>query len=133
MLLMGLCTARIFIAILRIPKTVFLPVVMVLTTIGSFSVGGGINDLFLMIGVGLVAYAMNVMQYPIAPLVIGVILGGLFDETFRRSLLISDGDLSVFVSRPGAAILLALNLFLVLSQIPAVKRGFSKIKERVAA
>lgn len=133
MLLMGLCTARIFIAILRIPKTVFLPVVMVLTTIGSFSVGGGINDLFLMIGVGLVAYAMNVMQYPIAPLVIGVILGGLFDETFRRSLLISDGDMSVFVSRPGAAVLLALNIFLILSQLPAVKRSFSKIKERVAA
>lgn len=122
MLLMGLFTARVFITILRIPQTVFLPVVMVLTTIGSFSVGGGINDLFLMIGVGFVAYAMNAMHYPIAPLVIGVILGGLFDETFRRSLLISDGDLSVFVSRPGAAILLTLNVVLILSQIPAIKR-----------
>ncbi len=121
MLLMGLFTARVFIMILRIPQTVFLPVVMVLTTIGSFSVGGGINDLFLMIGVGFVAYAMNIMHYPIAPLVIGVILGGLFDETFRRSLLISDGDLSVFVSRPGAAILLALNIVLIISQIPAIK------------
>lgn len=121
MLLMGLFTARVFIMILRIPQTVFLPVVMVLTTIGSFSVGGGINDLFLMIGVGFVAYAMNIMHYPIAPLVIGVILGGLFDETFRRSLLISDGDLSVFVSRPGAAILLALNIVLIISQVPAIK------------
>ena len=78
----------------------FLPIVLVLTTIGSFSVGGGINDLFLMLGVGLVAYAMGRMHYPIAPLVIGVILGGLFDETFRRSLLLSDGDLGVFVTRP---------------------------------
>ncbi len=135
MFIMGLFTARIFITILRIPQTVFLPVVMVLTTIGSFSVGGGINDLFLMIAVGLVAYTMNVMQYPIAPLVIGVILGGLFDETFRRSLLISDGDMSVFVSRPGAAILLALNVLLILSQIPAVKNGFRRLtgkKEPVA-
>lgn len=127
MLLMGLFTARVFITILQIPKTVFLPIVMVLTTIGSFSVGGGINDLFLMIGVGLVAYAMNVMHYPIAPLVIGVILGGLFDETLRRSLLLSDGDLTAFVSRPGAAILLALNVLLILSQIPAVKRAFNKM------
>ncbi len=122
MFLMGLFTARVFILILKLPRTVFLPVVLVLTTIGSFSVGGGINDLFLMLGVGFAAYAMTAMKYPIAPLVIGVILGGLFDETFRRSLLISDGDLSIFITRPGAAILVALNVALILSQIPAARR-----------
>ncbi|WP_419913100.1 tripartite tricarboxylate transporter permease [Hoeflea sp.] len=127
MFIMGLFTARVFIMILRIPQTVFLPVVMVLTTIGSFSVGGGVNDLFLMISVGLFAYAMNVMKYPIAPLVIGAILGGLFDETFRRSLLISDGDPTVFISRPGAAILLTLNVLLILSQLPVVQRRFSRL------
>ena len=130
MLIMGLFTARIFIKILRIPKVVFLPIVMVLTTIGSFSVGGGINDLYLMLGVGFVAYFMNLLKYPIAPLVIGVILGGLFDETFRRSLLISGGDLTVFVSRPVAAVLLALNIALILSQVPAVKRGFGKLRRK---
>lgn len=122
MFLMGLFTARVFILILKLPRTVFLPVVLVLTTIGSFSVGGGINDLFLMLGVGFVAYGMIAMKYPIAPLVIGVILGGLFDETFRRSLLISDGDMTVFVTRPGAAILLSLNVLLILSQIPFARR-----------
>ena len=121
MFIMGLFTARVFILVLRIPQTVFLPIVLVLTTIGSFSVGGGINDLYLMLGVGLVVTLMNTMKYPVAPLVIGVILGGLFDETFRRSLLISDGDFSVFYSRPGAAILFALNIALVLSQLPIKK------------
>ncbi|MEM7091348.1 MAG: transporter, partial [Pseudomonadota bacterium] len=66
------------------------------------------------------------------PLVIGVILGGLFDETFRRSLLISDGDLSVFVSRPGAAILLTLNIALILSQMPVARRMMNKLKGRMA-
>lgn len=127
MAIMGLLTARVFINVLRIPQTIFLPVVMVLTTIGSFSVGGGINDLYLMLAVGFVAYAMNKMHYPIAPLVIGVILGPLFDETFRRSLLISDGDLSTFWTRPGAAILLFLNIALVLSQMPFIKRGFARL------
>ena len=131
MFLMGIFTARVFILILQIPKTVFLPIVLVLTTIGSFSVGGGINDLFLMFGVGFVAYAMTKMEYPIAPLVIGVILGSLFDETFRRTLLLSDGDLSVFISRPGAAILLSLNVLLVVSQLPIAKRLFRAAKERV--
>ena len=129
MFMMGLVTARVFIMVLRLPKTVFLPIVLVLTTIGSFSVGGGVNDLFLMLGVGLVAYAMIRMHYPIAPLVIGVILGGLFDETFRRSLLLSDGDLSIFVARPGAAILLSLNVLLVLSQIPVVRQALRSLSD----
>ena len=103
---------------------------MVLTTIGSFSVGGGLNDLYLMLGVGLVAYVMNLLCYPIAPLVIGVILGGMFDETFRRSLLLSDGDLSVFVSRPGAALLLTLIIALILGQMPGAKRAIRRLKGR---
>ncbi len=127
MLVLGLFTARLFISVLRVPQTIFLPVVLVLTTIGSFSVGGGINDLFIMVIVGLISYALIRMQYPIAPLVIGVILGPLFDETFRRALLVSDGDLSVFVTRPGAAILLGLNVTLVLSQLPPVRRGFARL------
>jgi putative tricarboxylic transport membrane protein len=131
MFILGLFTARIFVRILAIPQTVFLPVVMVLTAIGSFSVGGGINDLYLMLGVGFVAYFMGMMKYPIAPLVIGVILGGLFDETFRRSLFLSDGDLGVFVSRPGAAILLGLNVALIAAQIPALRRGVAALKRRL--
>ncbi len=130
MFLMGLFTARIFIKILKLPQTVFLPVVMVLTTIGSFSVGGGINDLYLMLGVGALAYGMNLLRYPIAPLVIGVILGGLFDETFRRSLFLHDGNLAVFASRPGAAILLAMNVGLIASQLGPVKRGFRRLVTR---
>ncbi|OIQ38326.1 MAG: transporter [Roseobacter sp. MedPE-SWde] len=130
MWILGLFTARVFIKILRIPQTVFLPVVMVLTAIGSFSVGGGINDLYLMLGVGFVAYFMNLMKYPIAPLVIGVILGGLFDETFRRSLFLADGSLAGFVSRPGAAILLSLNIVLITAQIPAMRRIFARLRRK---
>ena len=128
MFIMGLFTAKVFIRILRIPQVVFLPVVMVLTTIGSFSVGGGINDLYLMLGVGGVAYFMHMLKFPIAPLVIGVILGGLCDETFRRSLLISGGDLTVFASRPVAGILLGLNLALILSQLPVAQRFYARLK-----
>ena len=132
MFIMGLFTARVFIKILRIPQVVFLPIVMVLTTIGSFSVGGGINDLYLMLGVGFAAYFMNMLRFPIAPLVIGVILGGLFDETFRRSLLISGGDLSVFASRPVAAVLLTLNVALIMSQIPMFRCLFRRLTGKVA-
>ncbi|MEM9604032.1 MAG: tripartite tricarboxylate transporter permease [Pseudomonadota bacterium] len=126
LLIMGLYTARVFVRILTIPQTLFLPVVMVLTTLGSFSVGGGINDLYLMLAVGVVAYFLGVLKFPIAPLVIGVILGGLFDESLRRALLITGGDLSEALARPGAALLMTLNVALVLSQVPAIKRRFRR-------
>lgn len=129
MFIMGLFSARLFIHVLRLPQAVFLPVVLALTTIGSFSVGGGINDLFLMIVVGIIAYALIEMKYPIAPLVIGVILGGLFDESFRRTLLISDGDLSGFFSRPAAAILLTANVLLILSQVPWLRNWLARRRE----
>lgn len=132
MFIMGLFTAKIFIKILTIPQTVFLPIVMVLTTIGSFSVGGGINDLYLMLGVGFVAYFMKLQKFPIAPLVIGVILGGLFDETFRRALLISGGDVMVFLSRPVAGVLLVLNISLILSQVPFAKRAFARLRGKAS-
>lgn len=130
MFIMGLFTARVFIQILRLPQTVFLPVVLILTTIGSFSVGGGINDLYLMLGIGALAYFMNLLKFPIAPLVIGVILGGLFDETFRRSLLLSNGDLSGFFTRPTAAVLLTLNVALIAGQLPMVRRTFARLRSR---
>ena len=83
-------------------------------------------------GVGFAANFLNMLKFPIAPLVIGVILGGLFDETFRRSLLISGGDLMVFASRPVAGILLVLNMALVAGQFPLVKRLFAGLRKRIA-
>ncbi|MEH6646567.1 tripartite tricarboxylate transporter permease [Sulfitobacter sp.] len=130
-LTMLLFIASIIIKILCIPQTAFLPFVMVLTTIGSVSLGGGNYDLYLMLEVGFVAFFMKLLRYPIAPLVIGVILGGLFDETFCRSLLISEGDLSVFISRPKAAILLTLNVALILSRLPVIRGMFARLRRKV--
>ncbi len=133
MLVLGLVFARLFVQVLRLPQTVFLPVVLVLTTIGSFSVGGGINDLYIMVVIGLIAYVFGRMHYPIAPLVIGVILGGLFDESLRRALLVADGDLSVFLTRPISLVLVILNVMLVAGQIPALRRGLTRLKDRARA
>ncbi len=127
MLVLGLLMARVFVKVLKLPQTVFLPVILVLTTIGSFSVGGGLNDLFIMVVIGLIAYSAGRMHYPIAPLVIGVILGGLFDESLRRALLVSDGDLSMFVTRPVSLVLLILIVMLIVGQIPPLRRAFSRL------
>lgn len=64
---------------------------------------------------------LNELQAPRSRCLIGVILGSLYDESERRALLFSDADLSVFVTRPAAGILAALNLMLILSQLLAVR------------
>jgi len=133
MLALGLLMAQLFVQVLRLPQTVFLPVILVLTTIGSFSVGGGTSDLYIMAIIGLVAYAANQMHYPIAPLVIGVILGGLFDENLRRALLVADGNLGVFVTRPISAVLVALSLLLIAIQVPALRRATAQLTRRARA
>lgn len=88
--------------------------------------GGGTDTINRMI--------MAEMQHhlPVSINVINQILGGLFDETFRRSLLISGGDLSVFVSRPVAAVLLMLNMALIMSQLPVARRALAHLRGRPA-
>ncbi|MEM9782227.1 MAG: tripartite tricarboxylate transporter permease [Pseudomonadota bacterium] len=131
-LLLGFVFARVFVSALKLPQTLFLPIILVLTTIGSFSVGGGINDLYIMLVIGLVVYAAGKAHFPIAPLVIGVILGGLFDESLRRALLVSDGSLAMFVTRPVSLVLLVLIAMLVLGQLPAFRRLGAKLVPRRA-
>jgi len=64
--------------------------------------------------------------------VIGVILGALFDETMRRSLYLSNGDVSVFFSRPGAAILLVVNITLIAAQFPVQRRMYGKLRRKAS-
>ena len=87
----GMLLARQVVKILRVPTTIFLPVVAVLCVIGSYSLGLNIVNLYLMVPVGIAAYFLTEMEYPISPLVIGVILGPMADENLRRALMVSGG------------------------------------------
>ncbi len=93
-----------------------------LCVIGSYSLGLNIVNLYLMVPVGIAAYFLTEMEYPISPLVIGVILGPMADENLRRALMVSEGDLGGFFTRPVSLLLIGVIVFTVLSQIPAYKR-----------
>jgi putative tricarboxylic transport membrane protein len=79
-------------------------------------------NLYLMVAVGLVAYLLTEMEYPIAPLVIGVILGPMADSNLRRALMVGQGDVSGFVTRPVSLVLILAIVIMVLSQLPAWRR-----------
>lgn len=122
MLICGLLATRVTVRVLRVPIGVLMPLVAFFSVLGSYALGLNLFNVYLMLGFGLVAYLLEEMGYPIAPLVIGVILGPMADTNLRRALIGSGGSLELFVTRPVALVLLALILVSLALQIPAFRR-----------
>ncbi|MDZ4163678.1 MAG: tripartite tricarboxylate transporter permease [Smithellaceae bacterium] len=98
---------RIFLELNRLPYSVFSAAIMILCVIGAFGLSNNMDDLFLMFGFGLIGYYMRKYGFPVAPAVLGLVLGDLAEASLRRSLLLSLGDPLILISRPISAILIA--------------------------
>ena len=121
MWIVGMTLAKQVVKVLRIPAPLFMPIVGLLCIIGSYALGLDLTNLYLMIPVGIICYFLTEMGYPIAPLVIGVILGPMADENLRRALMVSQGSFWPIFTRPVAIGLVVIIVWLVLVQIPSVK------------
>ena len=127
----GMVLAKQVVKVLRIPTELFMPIIGVLCIIGSYSLGLNIFNLYLMLPVGIICYFLNNMGYPIAPLVIGVILGPMADENLRRALMVSQGSFMPVFTRPVSLILFIIIVWTVCSQFGWYKRSVGKIKEKL--
>jgi putative tricarboxylic transport membrane protein len=123
----GMLLVKQVIKVLRIPPPIFMPVIAVLCVIGSYSLGLNIFNLYLMILVGILAYFLTEMEYPIAPMVIGVILGPMADANLRRALMVSKGSILPIFTRPVCLILLIIILLTVISQVSWYKILIKKL------
>ncbi len=123
----GMTLARVVVQVLKIPPPIFMPIVGLLCIIGSYSLGINIFNLYLMVPVGILCYFLVEMGYPIAPLVIGVILGPMADENLRRALMVSQGSFLPVFTRPVSLLLFLLIVWMVVAQIP----GYATLKSRV--
>jgi putative tricarboxylic transport membrane protein len=113
LLLLGFALAPVFASVLRIHNRFLIPVVLMLSIVGTYVVHSSQFDLWIMFAFGLLGYLMNRLAYPTAPLVIGLVLGPLLEANFRRSLLISDGSLDIFIQRPISASVLVLDVMVL--------------------
>ncbi|MGF1624413.1 MAG: tripartite tricarboxylate transporter permease [Alphaproteobacteria bacterium] len=121
----GLTLTRLFILVLRVPRERLMGVVFVLCVIGPFAISQRLFDVWVMVGFGIVGFLLRRMNYPLAPLVLGIILGDLLDKNLRRGLTLSNGSLEPFLFRPiSAGLMLACVLTVVLS-VPAARRGLA--------
>jgi putative tricarboxylic transport membrane protein len=98
----------------------------VLCTIGSFALASRLFDIWVMVGFGVLGFVLRRFGFPIAPLVLGIVLGDLLEKNFRRGLVLSDGDLAPFFTRPISAFLAAAIVLVVLLRLPVVRRLFAR-------
>lgn len=114
--------------VLRVPRERLLPIIFVLCAVGSFAIAGRVFDVWVMFAFGLVGYILRQMNYPMAPLVLGLVLGTLLDKTLRRGLILSEGSLEPFFTRPISAVLAACTLGAILFAI--LRLGKTKAANR---
>ena len=126
----GILLAKQVVKVLRIPPQIFMPIIGVLCIIGSYALGMNIFNLYLMLPVGIIAYFLTEMGYPIAPLVIGVILGPMADENLRRALMVSQGSFLPVFTRPVSLILFLVIVLTVVSQLAWYKKLKAKALTR---
>lgn len=105
MLVVCVLSMRAFLRVAEVPKWVVVPVVLVCCVVGSFALNNRVTDLYLLGFIGLFGYALRALDYPLAPLVLGVILGPIAETNLRRALMTND-DWTLFLTRPVSLIFL---------------------------
>jgi putative tricarboxylic transport membrane protein len=108
LLILNLPLIPMFARVLRMPRAMLLPMIVVFCMLGVYGLSFSTFDLWLLIGFGLLGYGMRMAGFPAAPLILGLILGSLMERAMRQALQIAGGDWSVFVTKPISATLLAL-------------------------
>ena len=111
-LIVVLTTVPLFASILRIPFSIIAPVIIVICAIGAYTVHSAMLDVWFMLGFGVVGYVFKKLDYPLAPLVLALVLGDKAEDSFRQAMLVSQGDLMILWANPlvGTITTLALTL-----------------------
>ena len=107
-LLFGLIGVPVWIKVISAPRPLLLSVIAVISVVGSYGYNNSIVDVWVMFGFGLLGYILKKLDFPITPIILALVLGGILEENFRRALIVSNGDYTIFVSQPISAILLVM-------------------------
>ena len=100
MTILGLAGARIFSRLITTPKRFLIPAILLFCLIGSYAINNSLFDIGVLIVAGALGFVLRKFGFPVAPLILGLILGPMFESNLRRSLMLSRGNWSTFVTRP---------------------------------
>src|SRR6185503_10844225 len=104
----------VFVSLLRIPYSYLYPCILCFCVLGCYSVSNSVVDVWIMLAMGGIGYALRKFGYDLAPVALGLVLAPMLELSLRQSLAMSAGDYSIFLHRPIAATMLVLGAFLLL-------------------
>ena len=129
-LLIVLTCVPLLAAILRIPFSIIAPIILVLCAIGAYSVNNSTFDVGMMLVFGVLGYVLKKCNYPLAPLVLAIVLGDKAEEAFRQSLLSSQGNLGIFFSNGLVSTIMVLGLIALFWSL--IQEGLTRLRARPA-
>jgi len=120
-------------AILRIPFSIIGPVIIVICAIGAYTVNNSMFDVYMMMVFGVLGYLFKKLRYPMAPMVLALVLGDMAETSFRQAMLSSQGSLSIFWSNPLVGSITAFALIMLLWPLWGVAKSLARRRESEAA
>lgn len=124
----GSLATNAFAQVLRLPRQLLGPIIMALMVVGVFMIHESMFDVYLMLGFGLIGYAMDRLKFPMAPVVLGLILGEFAEGNLRLALRMSRNDWSILWSRPICQIIIVFTVFIIVW--PMIKKMLANRKRR---
>lgn len=131
-LLFGLFGVRPMLQVLKVPRDILMPIVFLLCTVGAFAVASRLFDVYMMVAIGIGAYFLRRRGYEMAPLVLGLVLGPLLDKSLRRGLVLSDGSLVPFFTRPISLGFAVITIFTFLLYVPPFRAAINRAQKALA-
>jgi putative tricarboxylic transport membrane protein len=126
-LIVVLTTVPLFASILRIPFSIIAPVIIVICAIGAYTVHNAMLDVWFMLLFGAVGYVFKKLDYPLAPLVLALVLGDKAEDSFRQAMLVSQGEVSILWSNPLVGTISTLAIVMLLW--PLISRLLAKLRQ----
>jgi len=134
LLILNLPLIGIWVQILKVPYKILFPLILLFCLIGVYSVNNSVFDIYVMLIFGILGYLMKKFDYEGAPLVLAFVLGPMMENNLRKSLIMSQGDFSIFFTRPLAAASLIVALVLLISPlIPWLRKKREEIPKEEAS
>jgi putative tricarboxylic transport membrane protein len=131
-LIFGLYLVRPLLYVLRIKHSVLMPVIFLMSVVGAYATSWRLFDVYSMLVIGVGAFFLRRKGYPMAPFVLGIVLGNLLDKSLRRGLVLTDGSLLPFFTRQICAVLAAITIFAMLLYVPSFNRAVRRVLDATA-
>jgi TctA family transporter len=128
MIPLGILCIKVARRILRVPRELLMPMILLFCIVGTFAINNSTFEIGVMLVAGVIAYLLEANRFPIAPAILGVVLGGMLEENFITSMIKSDGSLMAFFQRPIALGLAVITMLVWFA--PLALRGLRTLRER---